>query len=56
MRIKKIIMWELSLKCNLSCDFCYQEDRRNLQVNQITIKDAEKIIENIPNDYHIAFI
>jgi sulfatase maturation enzyme AslB (radical SAM superfamily) len=49
-------MWELSLKCNLSCSFCYQEDRRNMQKKQISIEDAEKIIENINEDYHIAFI
>jgi MoaA/NifB/PqqE/SkfB family radical SAM enzyme len=57
MRIEKnIIMWELSLKCNLSCDFCYQTERRIKQEKQINLLDALKIIDNLPINSHIAFI
>lgn len=57
MRIdKKIIMWELSLKCNLTCSFCYQKDRRVLQKTQINLETAKKIASNLPKNSHIAFI
>lgn len=57
MNIKKtIIMWELSLKCNLKCNFCYQKNRRYFQKNQISIKNIKKIIDNLPKNTHIAFI
>lgn len=54
---KLILMWELSLVCNLSCSFCYQKDRRALQRTQLKLEDILKMIDNIdiPN-VHIAFI
>ena len=54
---KKItIMWELSLKCNLNCSFCYQTERRNKQESEINFKQAIKIIDNIDTESHISFI
>lgn len=54
---KKItIMWELSLKCNLDCDFCYQKERRIKQEKQISYDEALKIIDNLDINCHISFI
>jgi MoaA/NifB/PqqE/SkfB family radical SAM enzyme len=51
-----MINWELSLFCNLNCDFCSQGKRRHLQKKQLSFQDVKKIINNIPKNSHISFL
>ena len=54
---KKItINWELSLRCNLDCSFCSQQERRYDQKDEISYDDAIKIINNLPKNAHISFL
>jgi MoaA/NifB/PqqE/SkfB family radical SAM enzyme len=53
---KYIINWELSLACNLNCDFCSQSKRRQLQKKQLVFEDVKKIIYNLPKNSHISFL
>lgn len=56
MKNNYIINWELSLKCNLSCSFCSQEERRNVQNKELDLNSILLIINNLPNNSHISFL
>ncbi len=56
MNNKYIINWELSLNCNLKCDFCSQWERRKKSPSRITLREAFNIIENLPQNSHISFL
>lgn len=56
MKNKYIINWELLLNCNLNCSFCSQKERRLKNNKAISIEEALKIINNLPNNSHISFL
>ena len=56
MQNKYIINWELSLNCNLDCDFCSQKKRRFKNKSSLWINEIFKIIDNLPHNSHISFL
>lgn len=53
---KIMILWELTLTCNLNCIFCISWERRKKSKSKITFDDAIKIIDNLPDNSHISFV
>lgn len=51
-----VIMWEITLDCNLNCSFCLAWERRKSKYWKITFLQAKKIINNLPKNSHISFI
>ena len=41
------IVFELTLKCNLSCNFCYIKRLSNKTMSEVTIKNAFKLYKNL---------
>ncbi len=56
MHKRVIINWELSLKCNLDCSFCSQQERRYDQKKELSEDDIYKIINNLPENSHVSFL
>lgn len=53
---KYIINWEITLRCNLDCSFCSQQERRYKQKDEIDISEALKIVSHLPAWSHISFL
>lgn len=56
MKNKYIINWELFLKCNLTCSFCSQKNKKQEDKNILNEKEVYKIISNLPLNSHISFL
>lgn len=50
------IMWEITLKCNLTCHFCLSWERRRKNYSNISFEDAKNIVSNLPENWHISFV
>ena len=45
--VPKIVVWNITKQCNLSCRHCYFEAVRNPRASQLTRKEAEDFIEDL---------
>ncbi|MFH1453181.1 MAG: radical SAM protein, partial [Armatimonadota bacterium] len=45
--IKPVVVWNLTKRCNLSCIHCYYDSKDVHIENELTTKQAEKVIDDL---------
>lgn len=46
----------MSLKCNLDCSFCCQQERRYEQEDELNFQQIIQIIDHLPSNAHLSFL